>query len=106
MPPRPVPLPSVVALIRTALRGEGNLLSLLPASAYRMRIGALGYSRRSILIVNDPLHVRNILTERADIFPKSDLMVNALEPLIGDAMFVSSGDVWRRQRRMIDPASG
>jgi len=104
MPPRPVPLPSVVALIRTALRGEGNLLSLLPASAYRMRIGALGYSRRSILIVNDPLHVRNILTERADIFPKSDLMVNALEPLIGDAMFVSSGDVWRRQRRMIDPA--
>ncbi len=99
-----MPLSPVVALIRTALRGEGNLLSLLPAAAYRMRIGPLGYSRRSILIVNDPMLVRNILTERAAIFPKSDLMVNALEPLIGDAMFVSSGDVWRQQRRMIDPA--
>jgi len=93
-----------VALVRTALHGEGNLLSLLPAAAYRMRIGPLGYSRRSILIVNDPTWVREILTERADIFPKSDLMVNALEPLIGDAMFVSSGDTWRRQRAMIDPA--
>jgi cytochrome P450 len=99
-----VPLSPVVALIRTALHGEGNLLSLLPAAAYRMRIGPLGYSRRSILIVNDPTWVREILTERADTFPKSDLMVNALEPLIGQAMFVSSGDTWRQQRRMIDPA--
>jgi cytochrome P450 len=99
-----VPLSPVVALIRTALHGEGNLLSLLPAAAYRMRIGPLGYSRRSILIVNDPVLVKNILTERADLFPKSDLMVNALEPLIGQAMFVTSGDLWRQQRRMIDPA--
>ncbi len=104
MPPRPVPLSPVVALLRTALHGEGNLLSLLPAAAYRMRIGPLGYSRRSILIVNDPTWVREILTERAEIFPKSDLMVNALEPLIGEAMFVSGGDTWRQQRRMIDPA--
>jgi cytochrome P450 len=99
-----VPLSPIVALLRTALHGEGNLLSLLPQAAYRMRMGPLGYSRRGILIVNDPVLVRSILTEQAEIFPKSDLMVNALEPLIGDSMFVSSGEVWRRQRRMIDPA--
>ena len=99
-----MPLSPIVALLRTALHGEGNLLSLLPQAAYRMRMGRLGYSRRGILIVNDPLLVRSILTEQSEIFPKSDLMVNALEPLIGDSMFVSSGEVWRRQRRMIDPA--
>ncbi len=99
-----MPLSPIVALLRTALHGEGNLLSLLPQAAYRMRMGPLGYSRRGILIVNDPVLVRSILTEQAEIFPKSDLMVNALEPLIGDSMFVSSGEVWRRQRRMIDPA--
>lgn len=38
------------------------------------------------------------------IFPKSDLMVNALEPLIGDSIFVSSGPTWKRQRAMMDPA--
>jgi len=31
-------------------------------------------------------------------------MVDALAPLIGDSIFVSSGETWQRQRRMIDPA--
>jgi cytochrome P450 len=95
---------AIVALLRAALKGDGDLLSLLPAEAYSMKVGPLGYSRRSILIVNAPELVRPILTERADIFPKNDLMVGALEPLVGQSIFVSSGESWRRQRRMIDPA--
>jgi cytochrome P450 len=90
--------------VRVAWRGDGDLLSLLPADAYRMRVGHLGYSRRSILIVNEPDFVRQVLTDPTDIFPKNDLMVGALEPLVGDSIFVSHGDRWRRQRRMIDPA--
>jgi len=103
-PPRPVARPALLALLRVALRGDGDLLSLLPANAYRMEIGPLGYSRRSILIVNRPDQVRRVLSDPEGIFPKSDLMVEALAPLIGDSLFVSSGDTWRRQRRMIDPA--
>lgn len=103
-PPRPKPLPPIAALIRVALSGDGNLLSLLPAAAYRMKVGHLGYSRRSILIVNDPELTREIMTDPADIYPKNDLMVGALVPLVGDSIFVSSGDRWRQQRRMIDPA--
>jgi cytochrome P450 len=45
-----------------------------------------------------------VLSDPEGIFPKSDLMVDALAPLIGDSIFVSSGETWRRQRRMIDPA--
>ena len=103
-PPGPDPLPPLAALVRTALRGEGNLLSLLPASAYDVPFGPLGYSRRFILIVNDPDHIRDILADPDDVFPKSDLMVGALEPLVGDSIFVSAGDRWRAQRRMVDPA--
>jgi cytochrome P450 len=103
-PPYPVPRSPVVALIRALLQGEGNLLGLLPAEAYTMPIGPLGYSRRSIVVVNEPKLVREVLVDEAGIFPKSDLMVNALEPLIGDSIFVSSGQVWRRQRGMMDPA--
>jgi len=103
-PPGPDPLPPLAALVRTALRGEGNLLSLLPASAYEVPFGPLGYSRRFILIVNDPEHIRAILADPDDVFPKSDLMVGALEPLVGDSIFVSAGDRWRAQRRMVDPA--
>ena len=90
--------------MRAALRGDGDLLSLLPSEAYNVDAGWLGFSRRSILIVNAPELTRLILADPSDIFPKNDLMVSALEPLVGDSIFVSSGDLWRRQRRMIDPA--
>jgi cytochrome P450 len=104
IPPRPHSRSALIALLRAALQGDGNLLGLLPAEAYRMEIGPLGWSRRSTLIVNRPDLVRSVLLDAEGIFPKSDLMVNALEPLIGDSIFVSSGEVWRRQRAMIDPA--
>ena len=104
LPPRPKPLPALISLMRAAMRGDGNLLDLLPAAAYRMDIGPLGWSRRSTLIVNRPDLVRHVLIEAEDRFPKSDLMVQALAPLIGDSIFVSSGATWRRQRDMVDPA--
>jgi cytochrome P450 len=103
-PPRPRPLWPVAALLRTIWQGEGNLLALLPASAYRVPAGALGYSRRSIILFNDPGLVRQILEDKEAVFPKSDLMVGALEPLIGESIFVTDGEIWRRQRAMIDPA--
>lgn len=103
-PPRPVSLPAIVSLIRVLRQGDGDLLSLLPNTAYRDPIGPLGYSRRSIVIANDPALIREVLNDENEIFPKSDLMVNATEALIGDSIFVSSGYTWRRQRAMVDPA--
>jgi len=103
-PPRPSRLPPVLALLRTVWHGDGDLLSLLPGAAFSMDAGELGYSRRSIKLFNDPELVRQILLDPQEIFPKSDLMVGALEPLIGDSIFVSDGPKWRRQRAMIDPA--
>jgi cytochrome P450 len=103
-PPRPKPLPAVISLMRAGLRGDGNLLDLLPGSAYSMDIGALGWTRRSTIIVNRPDLVRHVLVDAQARFPKSDLMVQALAPLIGDSIFVSSADTWRRQREMVDPA--
>ncbi|MFM7347063.1 MAG: cytochrome P450 [Tagaea sp.] len=102
--PRPAPLPALFALIRCVMQGDGDLLSLLPKTAFTDEIGPLGYSRRSTIVVNRPDLAREVLTDPRGILPKSDLMVNALAPLIGDSIFVSSGDTWRRQREMIDPA--
>lgn len=103
-PPRASRLPSVLSLARTVWRGDGDLLSLLPGEAFSMAAGELGFSRRSIKLFNDPDLVKQILHDSEGMFPKSDLMVGALEKLIGDSIFVSDGPKWRRQRAMIDPA--
>ena len=103
-PPKPNSLPSVVALIRALWIGDGNLLGLLPAAAYHFDIGHLGSSRRGTVLFNDPAAVKEIMRDEKGIFPKSDLMVGALDPLIGESMFVTDGPKWRRQRAMIDPA--
>ena len=92
------------SLLRVLREGNGNLLSLVPKEAYQKPVTHLGYSRRSIILVNDPEAVRNVMTDPLSIFPKNDLFVGALEPLVGDSIFVSHGDTWRRQRDMIDPA--
>ncbi len=102
-PPAPVPRPPVPSLLRLMWRREKDLLSLLPDLAYREMITPLGYTRRGILLVNDPVWVNRILTDH-DTFPKNDLFVEALEDLVGNSMFVTSGDTWRRQRKMVDPA--
>lgn len=103
-PPAPTPKTPIRSLIRVIRQGDGDLLSLVPIDAYEKPYTYLGYSRRSILLVNDPQIAREILTDPLEIFPKNDLMVGALEPLVGDSIFVSSGERWRRQRAMIDPA--
>jgi len=104
IPPHPRPLPALAALLRVLRYGDGNLLDLLPGAAYRFDVGNLGYSRRGTVLFNDPELIRLILRDDGSAFPKSDLMVNALEPLIGESIFVTDGDKWRRQRAMIDPA--
>jgi len=103
-PPRPKSLGPLSALLRAAITQDSNLIGLLPKQAYRERISNLGYSRRSIVIINDPKALRTILTNPSDIYPKNDLMVGALEPLVGESVFVSNGEAWRRQRAMIAPA--
>ncbi|MEO0364115.1 MAG: cytochrome P450 [Pseudomonadota bacterium] len=95
------PLRSLWRVIR---QGDGDLLSLVPQDAYHKPLTHLGYSRRSILLINDPSLARDVMTDPLEIFPKNDLMVGALAPLVGDSIFVSSGARWRRQRAMVDPA--
>ena len=103
-PPAPQPQSPLRSLLRVLRAGDGDLLSLVPIDAYEKPLTWLGYSRRSILLINDPQLCRTVLADSDGVFPKNDLMVGALEGLVGDSIFVSSGERWRRQRRMIDPA--
>ena len=55
-------------------------------------------------LVNQPDLVRKVLKENPDDFPKSERISEGLRPLLGDSVFLTNGALWRRQRRIIDPA--
>lgn len=96
-------LSPVRALVKGMLAKDRDLLALMPDTAYRMEIGSMGLSRRGIVLVNRPDLVRQVLVERVDEFAKNDLFTGALEPLVGDGMFISHGPTWQRQRAMVEP---
>src|SRR5258708_4833012 len=94
-PPAPVPK-QMLSLF------DGELLSMLPQASYEQDFIALRKGKRPITIVNDPAVIKSVLVENVAQFPKSDVMIAALEPLMGDGILISNGEVWRRQRSMLE----
>ncbi|MEM6679506.1 MAG: cytochrome P450 [Pseudomonadota bacterium] len=103
-PPAPYPATPTRALLRAIGNLERDLITLLPADAYREPVFWPGYSRRGIYVVSEPTLVAEVMGPDRALYPKNALMVGALSPLVGDGIFISEGAIWERQRRMIDPA--
>lgn len=55
-------------------------------------------------LCNQPDLVDLVLRRRPDAFPKSARVSEGLRPLLGRSVFVTNGETWRHQRRIIDPA--
>ncbi|MGL4440566.1 MAG: cytochrome P450, partial [Bosea sp. (in: a-proteobacteria)] len=69
-PPAPKPMSPTLSLLRVLAMQPRSLLSLVPKEAYTEMVTPLGYSRRGILLVNDPELTRTILTNPLEQFPK------------------------------------
>ncbi len=55
-------------------------------------------------LINQPELVETVLKKRPTEFPKSNRISEGLRPLLGESVFLTNGDTWKRQRRIIDPA--
>lgn len=56
-----------------------------------------------MLLIYHPDAIEELLVTRNRDFIKS-LGVRRLRPLVGDGLFLSEGDTWLRQRRLVQPA--
>ena len=64
------------------------------------RILALG---TSLVFVNSPDLIHEVLVEKARSFRKSPGLRGPLKPLAGEGLFTSEGELWRRQRKTLAP---
>ena len=57
-----------------------------------------------LVSVSSPALVKQVLVDRADCYGKPPSLFRGALPLLGNGLFMSGGDFWKRQRRLMQPA--
>jgi len=104
LPPKPPARSGRVSLWRYMRLFRQDILSAQPAHLYRAWMAEFRTPFFRSYLCNQPDLVDLVLKERPDDFPKSDRIREGLAPLLGNSVFVTNGETWKRQRRIIDPA--
>ncbi|AHD01051.1 cytochrome P450 [Leisingera methylohalidivorans DSM 14336] len=104
LPPKPPARPDRVSFWRYLKLFRQDILSAQPARLYRAWMAEFRTPFFRSFLVNQPDLVKTLLKERPDDFPKSDRIAEGLKPLLGNSVFLTNGEAWKRQRRIIDPA--
>lgn len=105
IPPHPArpkkPLNPLVALLKL----RQNLLGIWHERAFEQFMIPVKLPNRCVYVVNGVDAIKRVFLDNHDNYdPKSPQMRKALTPLLGDGLFVSDGDVWRRRRAIVAPA--
>ena len=103
-PPKPEARADKVSLWRYAKLFRSDILSAQPAKLYRAWMAEFRTPFFRSYLINQPELIQRVLKERPDDFPKSTRVNEGLRPLLGNSVFVTNGETWKRQRRIIDPA--
>ena len=104
LPPKPPARPDKVSLWRYARLFRQDILSAQPARLYRAWMAEFRTPFFRSFLLNQPDLVKTVLKDRPDEFPKSGRIGEGLRPLLGNSVFLTNGELWKRQRRIIDPA--
>lgn len=104
-PPKPVAQATdSTGVRRLPLRGGRSMLNLLPERLYTLQMAVTRVARRALFIVNAPPTVREVMVTQTANYPKHAFLVDILEPLVGNSLFNTNGELWAQQRRMVDPS--
>ncbi|WP_375460708.1 cytochrome P450 [uncultured Enterovirga sp.] len=100
-PHRPPDRLSAFELIRRARR---SLLEIWTEKAFETQFMETKLLARSVFVCNSPDTVQEAFSQHAASFErKSPQMRHALSPLLGDGLFISDGETWRRRRKLVGP---
>ncbi len=104
LPPKPAARPDNVSLRQYVRLFRKDILSAQPARLYRAWMAEFRTPFFRSYLLNQPDLLKTVLKDRPDDFPKSSRISEGLRPLLGDSVFLTNGETWKRQRRIIDPA--
>ena len=78
-----------------------DLLSIWPEAAFHQEFMSEKILKQHVFVANSPDTIRHIfVTNHQNYERKSMQMKRALEPLLGDGLFISEGETWKSRRGM------
>ncbi|MCI4663569.1 MAG: cytochrome P450 [Neomegalonema sp.] len=91
-----------MSVIEVAAAARRNLLETLPTLIYRQPMVS-GKTAIRWHMVAAPSGLKQVLLDKVDNYPKSNITQRLLRPAIGSSMFSAEGEEWRWQRRAAAP---
>ena len=95
-------MPGLIQSLRALFGNRVRMLERLGAEI--PRIGRANFGRVSVVLVNTPELVPEVLIERADDFQKGPVLRTLSRPLLGDGLLNSEGEQHRERRKLVAPA--
>ena len=87
-PFHPKPHKNKATLFTTFLLKRRSWLDGLYERSYKMKMGRVKMPGLDLHVINDPKEVRRVMIDDVKEFPKSDLLHELLNPLLGDSILL------------------
>jgi cytochrome P450 len=100
-PPRP---PQALGPIAALLTARRNFLAVFEDKCFEYQFLSTRWLNRRLFVCNSPDTVAQAFIAMHESFErKTPQLRHALGPLLGDSIFISDGEIWRRRRRIVAP---
>lgn len=100
----PIPGPSRAAAVSMLITMGRDRLGMMTSAAARYGDAArLPVGPKELYFFNHPEHAKHVLADNAANYHKGIGLVHARRAL-GDGLLTSEGDLWRKQRKVVQPA--
>lgn len=100
----PKPTNNKASLLITFFMKNKSWLDSLYVKSYTMKMGRVKMPGLDLHIVNQPELIQKVMVDDVQNFPKSKLLGGLLAPLLGQSIFTTNGEQWKKQRDMLDPS--
>ncbi|EAH4946429.1 cytochrome P450 [Campylobacter jejuni] len=100
----PKPYKNKASTLLTFLLKRRSWLDGLYERSYKMQTGYVKMPNFDLYIINDTKEVKRMMVDEVREFPKSAFLHELLSPLLGESIFTTNGEVWKKQRELLRPS--
>ncbi|EDP3714057.1 cytochrome P450 [Campylobacter jejuni] len=100
----PKPYKNKASTLLTFLLKRRSWLDGLYERSYKMQTGYVRMPNFDLYVINDTKEVKRMMVDEVREFPKSAFLHELLSPLLGESIFTTNGEVWKKQRELLRPS--